>query len=441
MKNLANFVLEGRRKKEETVDIEDVSGKKPDTYGNASVDWSVDEPEEDDVTDTIDLNSDDNTESTEDLIDKFDAEEDFFIVGKAGWGKTSMIKSLAKKYKRHVITVYLDKAVASDLGGIPVPVKGKSGAVQEMAMPSWAKIMEDNPDKKFLLFFDEMNQAAPDVMNALIQIVLEHEICGRKFGPKDSRGKVKESNFFVGAAGNFESENDAVNELSGPLKSRFKPLITWETGTARAWKATFNHLHKIWDNKLGKEFVDKFQENANIFENPREIEHKIFKFVEDVKKNPDTKNRARVEKCLRRLKGLVKEDMTRSEIQQMNDLAETMFSAIKADKKEQKASGRSANKDREMLSQDLKNIIEQAMTLGYFVDTNENIKYGISKQNLKYVVDLSEINAEMLDRYLNKLEADGKKFKYETDEDFLKDKNAKLVDPLEEEKKNGEIKY
>ena len=70
MKNLANFVLEGRRKKEETVDIEDVSGKKPDTYGNASVDWSVDEPEEDDVTDTIDLNSDDNTESTEDLIDK-----------------------------------------------------------------------------------------------------------------------------------------------------------------------------------------------------------------------------------------------------------------------------------------------------------------------------------------------------------------------------------
>lgn len=144
MKNLANFVLEGRRKKEETVDIEDVSGKKPDTYGNASVDWSVDEPEKDDVTDTIDLNSDDNTESTEDLIDKFDAEEDFFIVGKAGWGKTSMIKSLAKKYKRHVITVYLDKAVASDLGGIPVPVKGKSGAVQEMAMPSWAKIMEDN---------------------------------------------------------------------------------------------------------------------------------------------------------------------------------------------------------------------------------------------------------------------------------------------------------
>ena len=118
-----------------------------------------------------------------------------------------------------------------------------------------------------------------------------------------------------------------------------------------------------------------------------------------------------------------------------------MFSAIKADKKEQKASGRSANKDREMLSQDLKIIIEQAMTLGYFVDTNENIKYGISKQNLKYVVDLSEINAEMLDRYLNKLEADGKKFKYETDEDFLKDKNAKLVDPLEEEKKNGEIKY
>ena len=74
-----------------------------------------------------------------------------------------------------------------------------------------------------------MNQAQPDVMNALMPIVLEHEIAGRKYGPTDKNGKVTESNFFVGAAGNFEDENDAVNELSGPLKSRFKPIIVWKT--------------------------------------------------------------------------------------------------------------------------------------------------------------------------------------------------------------------
>ena len=155
MKKLENFVVEYRTKKTPTLD--EVDGKKPqeDPTSKNKVKWAVDEPEDDDATNGIDLNSEDNTESMEDLIDKFDTEEDFFIIGKAGWGKTSIIKKLAKKYGKKVVTVYLDKAEATDLGGIPIPTKGKTGAVQEKAMTSWAKIMEDEPDQDFLLFFDD----------------------------------------------------------------------------------------------------------------------------------------------------------------------------------------------------------------------------------------------------------------------------------------------
>lgn len=286
MKNLEEFVSEineGRPKGSKNKvpgapSFDQLDGKTPEQNGSKHerVKWALNEPTDNDTIEDndIDLNDPDNTKSVKKLIDKFDAEEDFFIEGRAGWGKTSIIKKLAKKYGRDVITVYLDKAEATDLGGIPVPVQGnkthakvknalgkeeeREFAVQIKAMPSWAKLMLDNPDRKFLLFFDEMNQAAPDVMNALMPIVLEHEIC-----------EVKFDNFFVGSAGNLEEENEGgINQLSGPLKSRFKPIITWETNTPAAWKQTFKHLHKEWDDKLGKDFVDAFEQasNENTFE-------------------------------------------------------------------------------------------------------------------------------------------------------------------------------
>ena len=81
-----------------------------------------------------------------------------------------------------------------------------------------------------------MNQAAPDVMNALMPIILKNEICGKSF-----------KNYIVGAAGNFEHENDAVNELSEPLLSRFGGIITWKTGGEAEWKSAFNWMKNKWE--------------------------------------------------------------------------------------------------------------------------------------------------------------------------------------------------
>lgn len=397
------------KKKEEAapVDLQDVKGKEADSYGNAKVDWAVEEPTDNDASGDIDLNSPDNTDSLQDLIDKFDAEEDFFIIGQAGWGKTSTIKSLCKKYKRIPVTVYLDKAVASDLGGIPIPTKGKDDkAVQEMAMPAWAKIMLDNPDKKFLLFFDEMNQAAPDVMNALMPIVLEHEICNVKF-----------KNFFVGAAGNFESENKAVSELSGPLKSRFKPLITWEAGTSGAWKQVFKYLHKQWDNKLGKNLVTLFEKNAGLFDNPREIEQKIFKFIEKLKGAEGATERNKPEKYLRRLQNLAKDDLTRTQEAELTKLAEAIFGFIKGDTGEKKEAEASSRKTKEMVPQNVIDFLRRGIERGYI--EQEGRKYGISREN---ILDIEEFDypREMLERVVNKIEDDGAKFKYEKNAEWQK---------------------
>ena len=353
---------------------------------------------------------------------KFRTEEDFFIIGKAGWGKTSIIRKLADRFGRKVETVYLDKAVASDLGGIPVPGKTKKGrGKQEMLMPDWAATMNENPDIDYLLFLDEMNQAQPDVMNALMPIILEHEVC-----------RVPFENFFVGAAGNFEDENDAVNELSGPLRSRFKPIITWQTD----WSASFSHLHSKWDEILGEEFVSKFEENKELFDNPREIERNIFKFTNKLKRS-GMYSEFDVDDYLDRIMDLVyPKKLSRSEESAAKKLAEYMYDYMndKLAAKAEKSSRSTRNKGMDMVSEVTKNAIRKAMRQGYLEQKEGKdehvVRYGISRENISAVIDPEECNAEMLDRIITKLEADGVKFKFEKDSQW---KKLGYKDPMAED--------
>ena len=356
------------------------------------------------------------------LLAKFKAEDDFFIIGRAGWGKTSIIRDFADKFGYEVKTFYLDKCEASDLGGQPIPVKNKRDEVQiEQGIPPFAKEIDENPDKKFLLFFDEMNQAAPDVMNALMPIVLEHEIAGKKY-----------DNFFCGAAGNFESENGAVNELSAPLRSRFKPLIEWETHTEEAWADVFRHLHSKWDDKITKTLVDAFEKNATAFDNPREIEQKIFeKYIYKFIQNEDNLD---VDEWLDHLQRIANDDLSRSAEAGLEKLAEQIFNVVKNGGKEpENEAGRSkrGGKDINMISDKLKDAIKHGMKYGYIEQEDENgktVKYGISRENIS-TIEETEINGEQMERLINKFEADGIKFKYETDKGW---KDAGYKDPNED---------
>lgn len=402
--NLQEFVMrieEGRRPK-------NIEGKPAEKNGTDGL-YGVDEPTDNSAV--VEIPKEQLNKNMKKLLMKFRTEEDFFIIGKAGWGKTSIIRDLADKFDRKVETVYLDKAVASDLGGIPVPGKTRKGhGKQEMLMPDWAATMNENPDIDYLLFFDEMNQAAPDVMNALMPIVLEHEVC-----------RVPFDNFFVGAAGNFEDENDAVNELSGPLRSRFKPIITWQPD----WKAAFSNLHEKWDSILGKDFVNKFEENEDLFDNPREVEHKIFKFTNKLKKS-GMYSEFDADDYLDRLNDIVRENLQRNEKAAVKKLAEYMYDYMndKLAAKAEKSSRSTRNKGMDMVSDVTKNAIRKAMRQGYLEQREgkdqHTVRYGISRENIAAAIDSEECNAEMLQRIINKLEADGVKFKFEKDSQWKK---------------------
>lgn len=425
MRNLYNYVFDEPRKKtinEANVNPERIVGKDVKRNGTGGK-FAIDEPTDNDAIEP--LSKDQLNKNMKRLLMKFKADEPFFIMGEAGWGKTSIIKSMAKRFGRTVITVYLDKCEATDLGGIPVPREDKRGnAYVDSAMPAWAQYMLEHDDQQFLLFFDEMNQADGAVMNALMPIVLETEVCGVKF-----------DNFIVGAAGNFDHEND-VNELSGPLKSRFKPIIVWETGGDAEWKQAFDFMHKEWDGKLGEDgpaYIDLLQENRDLFQNPREVEHKILKWCSKMI-DTDDKDLFDVEDYLDRLEGLTKEDLNRTQEDKLKKLAEATYNLVNG---LPLSPERKRSKGKEMMDETLKNNIKKAMRNGFMTngpDSSDKRKYGISRENAPLVFCDPEMtenacNREMFDRYINKLEADGIKFKYETDAEW---KKAGLVDPFED---------
>ena len=426
MRNLYNYVFDEPRKKtinEANVNPERIVGKDAKKNGTGGK-FAIDEPTDNDVVEP--LSKDQLNKNMKRLLMKFKADEPFFIMGEAGWGKTSIIKSMAKRFGRTVITVYLDKCEATDLGGIPVPREDKRGnAYVDSAMPAWAQYMLEHDDQEFLLFFDEMNQADGAVMNALMPIVLETEVCGVKF-----------DNFIVGAAGNFDHENDAVNELSGPLKSRFKPIIVWETGGDAEWKQAFDFMHKEWDGKLGEDgpaYIDLLQENRDLFQNPREVEHKILKWCSKMI-DTDDKDLFDAEDYLDRLEGLTKEDLNRTQEDELKKLAEATYNLVNG---LPLSPERKRSKGKEMMDETLKNNIKKAMRNGFMTngpDSSDKRKYGISRENAPLIFCDPEMtenacNREMFDRYINKLEADGIKFKYETDAEW---KKAGLVDPFED---------
>lgn len=411
-------------------------GKEEKEWTPNGATWAIEPPYDDGAVE--DIPDEDYNDNLLDLQAKFDADEPFFIQGRAGWGKTSIIEDMAKRAGRHIITVYLDKAQATDLGGIPVPVEEDGVAKIVNAMPDWAAYMLKHKKDKFLLFFDEMNQAQPDVMNALMPIVLKNVICNIQF-----------DNFMVGAAGNFEEENeDGISELSGPLKSRFKPLIIWNSGSEDDWRSVFKYLHKQWDKEFGKEVVDEFEKRAMLFDNPRELEHKVFKAIKNIrdkaKTNPKVKlTRYNAQWCKRHLTDIVKSELSRNEDKQLNELAEIYHKLLVEgpqafgvnNEKESSRSRRSKGVDQ--ISEEIKNQIKIAMKRGYLTNDERDAsgklidkrKYGISRENINVFCDseLSDpesgevVNAEMLERIINKLEADGVKFKYETNKEWQKD--------------------
>lgn len=139
------------------------------------------------------------------FLDKIIAAEvplSVMIWGPPGIGKSSIVAQVAQAHGLELIDVRLSQLAPTDLRGLPVPSDGVAHWYPPDFLPR---------SGRGILFFDEINMAAPVVQGIAQQLVLDHRI-GSYTVPLG---------WFVWAAGNRKEDRASVFQMPAPLANRF----------------------------------------------------------------------------------------------------------------------------------------------------------------------------------------------------------------------------
>lgn len=140
------------------------------------------------------------------LSEAIDNNTKIILTGYSGWGKSEMIQQVAEEKGLELIDFRLSEVLPEDLVGIPKVI----GDYYEYVPPKWLYDVVNNPDKKYLLFLDEITQGTPEVLN----------ICYKIFDKVTKVGNYTLTNVAVVGATNYQSESNYLSELPTPLKNR-----------------------------------------------------------------------------------------------------------------------------------------------------------------------------------------------------------------------------
>ena len=162
------------------------------------------------------------------------------IYGEPGCGKSSIIEELADTAGYGLVELGAASMCEEMVNGIPA----RDTATNKItyAVPEWLEriinMHESEPDKKVILFIDELTLAAPEVKNSL-QILLT-----ARYVPTHPDKKLPDNVVIVSATNTAEDSTDG-EELSRPLKTRFMSVRM--TNTPADYKV---YLKSIVEEKL-----------------------------------------------------------------------------------------------------------------------------------------------------------------------------------------------
>lgn len=167
------------------------------------------------------------------LLQCFKRQRPVFLWGPPGIGKSELVESIADEMKGYMIDLRLGQMDPTDIRGIPFYNK-------ELGLMDWAPPIELPSEElaaKYpvvVLFFDEMNSAAPSVQAAAYQLILNRRV-----------GKYKlPDNVVMVAAGNREGDKGVTFKMPSPLSNRFIHLeMRPDFDSWQKW-AVLHNIHK-----------------------------------------------------------------------------------------------------------------------------------------------------------------------------------------------------
>ena len=167
------------------------------------------------------------------LLQCFKRKRPVFLWGPPGIGKSELVSGITEELGGHMIDLRLGQMDPTDIRGIPF--YNKDNNLMDWAPP--IDLPNEEMASKYptiVLFFDEMNSAAPNVQAAAYQLVLNRRI-GKYHLP---------DNVVIVAAGNREGDKGVTYKMPAPLANRFIHLEMRVDYDAWMHWAVKNNIHK-----------------------------------------------------------------------------------------------------------------------------------------------------------------------------------------------------
>lgn len=114
-----------------------------------------------------------NAAQTKLILEKFPSDKSVMLVAKHGVGKSSVVKQVAQENGWGFQDVRLSQCEVGDIKGLPYLDKENMQTV--FLKPKW---WPRDPNSKGILFFDELNRATKDVLQAVFEICLDRRLDG-----------------------------------------------------------------------------------------------------------------------------------------------------------------------------------------------------------------------------------------------------------------------
>lgn len=166
------------------------------------------------------------------------------LLGSVGSGKTGMVRDLAKEFDLPLLTINGgENSDPTDIAGIPDILNKSKDDDLSLNYTEWSlnKFAAMACDRPVMLFFDDIDKAAPSVVNALLGV----------FANRLFRDKELSAGTLVIAAGNRLEDDLHANELSESMLTRvtaielepdLKSFTTWGVATGRIHPLVLGYL-------------------------------------------------------------------------------------------------------------------------------------------------------------------------------------------------------
>lgn len=227
------------------------------------------------------------------------------IVGESGIGKTALIKKLCKKNNYYLITIDGNMLKEGEIGGLPtieeyaVFQEGKEVKRKRTVYAVHTKLQEIDevlsrePNRKVMLFIDEINRCEHTVQQELMNIILNREINGYRL-PKEVivAAAMNPSNKYNG----FSESDYQVVDMDSAQEDRFVWLVmeadikSWINWAMKDGKIQYDileflssfpqYLHIPSSNEMVKATPRSWERASNAYKaylkRENEISNKVF---------------------------------------------------------------------------------------------------------------------------------------------------------------------